>query len=209
MPYYPICLDLKGKNCLVVGGGKVALRKIKGLLECGASVAVVAPEISKQVKELVNPEKCKIIERKFAPEDLNNITLVYAATDDRKTNEEIFNRAQEKKILVNVVDAPELCNFIVPSTLKRDELLISISTGGKTPALAKKLREEMERLFPENFGEALDDIEELRREIREKFPGQEEREKFWREFMNFSLLDELIKNNNPVKERIDQCRSSW
>lgn len=193
----------------MAGGGKVALRKIKGLLECGASVTVVAPKISKQIKELVNSENCKIIEREFQPEDLNDITLVYAATDDKKTNEEIFKESLKKKILVNVVDAPELCNFIVPSTLKRDELLISISTGGKTPALAKKLREELERLFPENFGETIDDIEELRREIREKFPDQEEREKFWRKFMNFSLLDELIKNNNPVKERIDQCRSSW
>ena len=146
--YYPVNLDIKGRKCLVVGGGSVAYRKTKGLLMSGAVVKVVSPEFDKRFNGLNGVE---LANRKFRPGDLNGIFLAYGATDDNAVNTYLSELCKRKKVLVNVVDVPKLCTFIVPSMVRRGGLTISISTSGASPSLSKEIRKELERLYPKDF----------------------------------------------------------
>ena len=138
MSYYPIFLDLKGKTALVVGGGVVALRKIETLLEHGAKVHVIARELTPELAGLMEDGKVEHMGEEFRENDLDKAFMVIAATDDPALNRQVSRSAQEKGLLINAVDQPEDCNFIVPSSLRRGDLRIAVSTSGKSPALAKK-----------------------------------------------------------------------
>ena len=165
--YYPIQLDLKGKPCLVVGGGEVALRKVRALVEAGAEVTVVAPEMHPKLRALGGVERR---ERAWRDTDLHGVFLAIVATDDAVTNRAVARDAQDLGCLVNVVDCPALSNFIVPATLRRGELAISVSTGGASPALARRLREKLEAEFGEEYAVFLEVVAEVRRCVIEKVP---------------------------------------
>jgi precorrin-2 dehydrogenase/sirohydrochlorin ferrochelatase len=150
--YYPILLDLKGKRVLVVGGGKVAQRKIETLLEHGASVQVIARELTPPIALLAEKGMIHYAGRDFSESHLDRVFLVIAATDDAKLNRLVSDKAQQRGLLVNAVDQPSECNFIVPSVLRRGDLVVAVSTSGKSPAFARKVREELE----EQFGEEVD-----------------------------------------------------
>ncbi len=150
MKYYPIFLNLQGKLCVVVGGGRVAERKVQGLLRAGAKVKVISPRLTKRLVRL--KEQGKIIShlRNFRAADLQNAYLAIAATNDHSVNEKVYEQAMKQKIPINVVDDPKHSSFIVPSLVKRGDLILAISTSGKSPALARFLRRKLEKdLGPE------------------------------------------------------------
>ncbi|HUQ92315.1 MAG TPA: bifunctional precorrin-2 dehydrogenase/sirohydrochlorin ferrochelatase [Bryobacteraceae bacterium] len=143
MSYYPVFLDLRHREVLVVGAGNVALRKVRGLIEAGAIVTVVSPEVSAGFEQL----PVTMRKRRFRPSDIASQALVFTATNDRKTNHRVASLATQKRIPVNVADAPQECTFIVPARVNHKDVQIAISTGGRSPRLAKSLREKLERLL--------------------------------------------------------------
>jgi precorrin-2 dehydrogenase/sirohydrochlorin ferrochelatase len=149
--YYPAFLDLSGRRCVVFGGGRVALRKVMMLLEFGGRVEVVSPELCTEVRELEANQSIGVRQRGYRPEDLDGALLAIAATDDRATNEHIAAAARDRGVLINVVDVPGLCDFIVPAYLRRGDLTIAVSTSGTGPALARKVRMRLENEFCEEY----------------------------------------------------------
>ena len=143
LTYYPIFLDLRDVPVLVVGGGKVALRKTRGLIEAGARVTVVAPELDAEFASL----SVHIVPRRFRVPDLTGARLVFAATDDRRTNRRIGMAARDRAIFANIADAAEECSFLVPSRLQRGNLQIAISTGGVNPRVSAELRRKLEKIL--------------------------------------------------------------
>jgi precorrin-2 dehydrogenase/sirohydrochlorin ferrochelatase len=169
IPYYPVFLNLKGKKTVVIGGGKVAERKILALLKAGADVTVISPEIKKRIAGEKLKGRIKHIPRQYRKGDVKNAFLVIAATDSEEINEKV---SKDATCLVNVVDTPSLCNFIVPSVLQRGPLTIAVSTGGISPALSKLIRQELEKLYGPELAEYLSLLEKIRkramRDIRDK-----------------------------------------
>jgi precorrin-2 dehydrogenase / sirohydrochlorin ferrochelatase len=157
--YYPAFIDLENKKTVVVGGGKVAERKILGLLGRGAKVTVVSPGITKRIEREKQKGRLRHIFRAYRKSDLKEAFLVIAATDDREVNERV---SRDAPCLVNVVDVPKLCNFIVPSTMQRGPLTIAISTGGVSPALARSLRKELEKIYGCELSEYLKALRTIR-----------------------------------------------
>ena len=147
MKTYPIFVLLEDKPCLVVGGGSVGERKVLDLLEAGARVTVVSKDLTSTLTKLAQAGEIRYLNEPFTPEQVNGMVLVLAATDDREVNARVSAAAQAWGILVNVADAPEYCNFIVPARVRRGELTLAISTGGASPAVAQKLRQELEQRF--------------------------------------------------------------
>jgi len=151
MRYYPIYLDVQNRNCLVVGGGSVGARKVSTLLDCGASVTVVSPRINAKLNELSTKATLIIKKKPFQFSDLKDKFLVIGATDNQELNQQIHTEAERLGILCNIADQPEACNFILPSIVKKGDLVIAISTSGKSPAFAKKLRKDFEKQFKKRF----------------------------------------------------------
>ena len=155
MKYYPVHLDIKDRNCLVVGGGTVGTRKANTLLEYGARVTVVSPKPSQQLTKLAAEGAIKLSRRAYQSADLEGAFLVIGATDDESLNQQISSDAALTNTLCNIADRPEVCNFILPSIIQRGDLVITISTSGKSPALAKKLRQKLETQFGKEYAEFL------------------------------------------------------
>ncbi|MDO8684553.1 MAG: bifunctional precorrin-2 dehydrogenase/sirohydrochlorin ferrochelatase [Armatimonadota bacterium] len=204
MTYYPINLDLRGKKCLVVGGGDVAVRKVNSLLECGAEVTIVSPEITDDL--LKQDGNIALISRRFLPEDLDGVFLVIAATDDRQVNAQVSQIAQDRGILINVVDDPVLCNFIVPATIRRGELQISISTGGASPALAKKIRQDLEKLYIPEYEAFVELLSKTRETVKAKYSDQSQREAAFKRLMDSDILDLIAAGQvEKAKKRAQEC----
>ena len=147
MKYYPVNLDIKNRACLVVGGGSVGTRKVKALAECGATVTVVSPEISAKLDQMAAEGLIALEKRAYRTADLEDKFLVIGATDDEALNRRIHADAERLNTLCNIADRPEICNFILPAIVNRGDLVIAVSTSGKSPAYAKKLRKELENQF--------------------------------------------------------------
>lgn len=188
---YPVMLDLRGRACVVVGGGAVALRKVEGLLECTESVRVVSPSIHPGLAALVQAGRVEYLARAYAPGDLRGVFLVVAATDDPDTNEAVWQEAEALGVLVNTVDDPPRCSFYVPAVVRRGALTLAISTDGKNCALAAALRRELEERFGPEYGPLLDLLGELRDRIRreERDPS---RRKALAERLATAGLDRLV-----------------
>lgn len=155
--YFPVCLDIEKKMCLVIGGGRVAERKVKGLLEHGGKVRVISPDLTAELADLHAQGRMDWLARDYQEGDLQGAFLVIAATDDVSVQGRVHGEAEERNVLLNVADVPKWCNFILPATARRGDLGISVSTGGKSPALARRLRQELETLFGPEY-ELLTDI---------------------------------------------------
>ena len=147
MKYYPVFWDIADKKCVVVGGGEVAARKVKRLLNCGAKVFVVSPQLNPELVSLKDAGRVSHIASEYLSEFIYGATLVVGSTDDEKTNLLISRDARENGIPVNIVDDPQKCDFILPAIVERGDLVIAIGTGGKSPALARHLREELEACY--------------------------------------------------------------
>ncbi|MFA4837414.1 MAG: bifunctional precorrin-2 dehydrogenase/sirohydrochlorin ferrochelatase [Dehalococcoidia bacterium] len=168
MSYYPVFLDIKGKRCVVIGGGTVALRKVSMLLDHGALPEVISPNLCAELDALVADGRVKTIRREYEPGDLEGAFVVVAATNDNRTNEMVAREAKELGILINVVDVPKLSNFIVPSYLRHGDLTVAVSTNGKSPALARKIRRELEKNFGQEYAMLTSLVEEVRSELKER-----------------------------------------
>ncbi|MBR1805563.1 MAG: bifunctional precorrin-2 dehydrogenase/sirohydrochlorin ferrochelatase [Selenomonadaceae bacterium] len=204
MNFYPINLDVDGQPCVVVGGGKVALRKIRSLLESGAKVTVIAPEICAQVDELYQRGEILLTRENFSAELLGDELIVIAATNSAEVNRQVCEAAQARKILVNSVDAGG--NFNVPSRIRRGEFLLTISTGANSPAFAKFVRLMLEAEFGDNFGAGLEIISQARREVKRLLPNQSAREKFWHEVLTPELWQVLKSGDiDALEERINHA----
>ncbi len=164
MPYYPIFLDLNNQNILVVGGGEVAERKIKTLLMYGCTIYISSPHLTPYLQHLVATNKIHRISHESLDTVMDDTFMVIAATDNAEANTNIASQAKKHNLLVNAVDQPKDCNFIMPSIVKRGNLQIAISTAGKSPALAKKIRKNLEHSFPPEY----DSLTELLGTIRTK-----------------------------------------
>lgn len=196
--YYPIYLNLKDKKCVVVGGGEVAERKALVLEDCQAKVTVISPSLTPRLKNLVDGGGVSHLDRLFKRDDLEGVFLVIGATSDCAVNREIFEEATEKGILVNIVDDPDLCNFIVPSHVRRGDLLISIATGGIAPGLSRKIRRDLEKEFGEEYEEYLKLLADFRRKVRAKYPDEPDRYQAWQRILSSNLLERIRK-----KETVD------
>jgi precorrin-2 dehydrogenase/sirohydrochlorin ferrochelatase len=151
LKYYPIFLDIRGKICVIVGGGEVAARKAERLLDCGAKVFIISPKLSPALAALKEKSLICHIAAAYSGDLIQGAALVIGATDDEKTNAQISLDARSKRIPVNIVDDPQKCDFILPSLVQRGDLAITIGTGGKSPALARHLREELEAKYGEEY----------------------------------------------------------
>ena len=201
--YYPVNLNLNQKKCLVVGGGKVAERKVKSLLRCGARVFVVSPTLSAWLEEAVKEGKVTAVRRNYTTTDLENTFLVIGATDDHEINDKVAEECSERNILVNIVDQTAKCNFIVPAVIRQGSLSISVSTAGKSPMLARRVREEMEQFFGPEYSEFLDLMANIREHVMKNVPGEEQRRDIYHRLV-YSDIIELLRDgqHEKVKERI-------
>jgi precorrin-2 dehydrogenase / sirohydrochlorin ferrochelatase len=163
---FPMFMKLSGKKCLVVGAGKVGEPKIGGLIDTGARIHVVAITASGQVLDWANAGKVELELRPFSPSDLDGKFLAVIATASSNLNEFIYREAQQRGVLCNVVDVPDYCDFFYPAVVQRGDLQIAISTAGKSPSLAQKLRQQLERQFGEGYRAWVEQLGETRRLIR-------------------------------------------
>lgn len=173
--YFPAFLDLRGRACLVVGGGSVAERKARALVECGARVTVVSPLVTTGLAALVAADRIVHRARRFRRSDLRGCALAIAATGDSIVDAAVESTGRRRRVLVNVVDRPEQCDFILPSVLRRGELQIAVSTGGRSPALAREIRRRLEGLFDPDSGDLVARVGEERRRARAAAATAEER----------------------------------
>ena len=208
MKFYPLNLNLEKKSCVVVGGGKVAFRKIRGLLAAGATVKVIAPKICAQVEELFQRGEIFLIRKNFSEELIGDEIILIAATDKPEVNRRALQAARAKKILVNDADAGG--DFNVPSTIRRGELLLTISTGGNSPAFSKFFREMLELELGENFGAALEKISSRRREIKKLLPNPQARKIFWEKILTQETW-QLLKDGRleELEEKINHALESF
>jgi len=165
MKQYPVNLNLEGKKCIVVGGGKVAQRKVFGLIECGAELVVISPKLVPKLRELSDKGVIQYINRSYRRGDLKRAQLVVASTNSTSVNRQVAKEASELGILVNVVSAPGISDFTVPGVLRRGEFTITVSTSGNSPALSRRLRVELESVF----GEEYEVFTQILGKIRKKF----------------------------------------
>ena len=167
---YPMFVDLTDKPVLVVGGGKVASRKVESLLQAGASVTVVTLEAEEKISAMANAGKLNLIKGTFQESQLDNIWLVIASTDDSKVNRQVFEACEQRRIFCNVVDVPEFCRFHVPARVQRGGLQIAISTSGKSPALAKQIKKDLSEKYGTEYEEKLEVLNYIRNRIKELKP---------------------------------------
>jgi siroheme synthase-like protein len=183
--YYPIFISLSEKTCLIVGGGEIALRKINNLLPYSPNIIVVSPKYLSEIELLSLEKKITLHKRNFNEDDLKNVDIVFAATNDEAINEKIYKLCKDQKILINVVDNPNLCSFIVPAVLRRGPLQIAISTDSLYPSLSKHIKKDLEKIFDENYESYLLILSELREIIISKIKDEERKK---------NILETLIKS---------------
>jgi siroheme synthase-like protein len=181
--YYMACLDVLGRDCLVVGGGRVAREKAQGLLDCGAAVTVIAPEVDEEL----TGSGASIHRRRFTDSDVVGRFLVIAATSDRRVNSAVSTAAERRQTLCNVADDPELCNFILPAVVRQGPIVVGVSTGGASPALAQRLRDDVAALVGPQHAELADRLAALRPWAREALPTYEARRDYFRRLVGEAL----------------------
>jgi len=191
-PYYPIFVNIRGEKCLVVGGGIVALRKVQALLRHGANVTVVSPVLCPELSQLTKDGAIQVVKRSYKAEDLKNALLVIAATDDSEANERVAANAKCGGTLVNVVDIPQCSNFIVPSYFSRGDVTIAVSTSGKSPALARKIRSQLEEDFGIEYAQLALLANEVRSELKRR--GITVDAEAWQEILNLDPLIKLLRD---------------
>jgi siroheme synthase-like protein len=200
MRYYPIYLDLKGRSALVVGGGEVAEGKALQLVEAGARVTVVSPELTEALRAAAGRKEITHINGSYIEENLNGMFLVVSATDDRRVNEKVAKDAGGRGLLCNVVDQPDLCNFITPALVTRGGLQIGVSTGGGSPTLTQRVKREIATLIGEEYGALLELAAEMRAEAKELISDFERRKEALRAFVESDALD-LIREGKRDEAR--------
>ncbi len=189
--YYPLFLNIKGSKCVVIGGGEVAERKVRALLEHEAAVTVISARACRGLAQLAERRAIELLRRDYRYGDLEDALIAIAATDDPETNSKIAGEGRQRKVLTNVVDDPEQSDFIVPSLLRRGDISIAVSTGGKSPALSRKIRTELERYFPEEYASLALLISEVRQELKKD--GICANSDAWQESLDLESMVDMIR----------------
>jgi len=202
LKYYPVFLDIRDKKCVIVGGGEVAARKAERLLDCGAKVFVISPKLSPALAALKEKNIISHIAAQYSGDLINRATLVIGATDDEKTNAAISIDARRQGIPVNIVDDPQKCDFILPSLVQRGDLAITIGTGGKSPALARHLREELESKYGKEYETLLNILGNLRvKMVKNEGIGKD----WFDSLLAEGILDSIKeKNKDKVKKTVQK-----
>ncbi|HET8821547.1 MAG TPA: bifunctional precorrin-2 dehydrogenase/sirohydrochlorin ferrochelatase [Thermoleophilaceae bacterium] len=185
IPFYIACLKLSGRRCLVVGGGEIGLEKVEGLLACDGEVTVIAPDVITELRELAAEGSIRWEQREYAGAgDLEGVFMVIAATDDTDANIQIYDDAERRAMLVNVVDVPPLCNFILPAIIRTGPLAIAISTAGASPALAKRIRNEIADEYGEPYARLAILLNDVRGWAKGTLPTYQDRKVFFESIVN-------------------------
>jgi siroheme synthase-like protein len=199
-PFYIACLRLRGRKCLVVGGGELGLEKTEGLLACDGDVIVIAPEVKAEVEALAAEGSITWLQRDYEHGDLEGKFLVIACTDDTDTNIRIYDDAEERAMLANIVDVPPLCNFILPAIVRTGPLAIAISTAGASPALAKRMKREVSELFGEEYARMAVMLNEVRGWAKGTLPTYQDRKAFFETIVNGAEDPlQLIRDGNEKR----------
>jgi siroheme synthase-like protein len=200
MDYYPIFLNLQNRLCVVIGGGKVAEGKVNGLLAAAARVRLVAPALTPALEQLALAGRIEHLTRVYRPGDLAGAFLAISATDERAVNEQVWQEANARNLLVNVVDDTPHCNFIAPSILRQGDLAIAISTSGKAPALAVRLREQIAPLVGPEHARFLELAGSLRERLAAQSPSFAERRALWYQLVDSDVI-ELLRRGDETAAR--------
>jgi precorrin-2 dehydrogenase/sirohydrochlorin ferrochelatase len=188
MRYYPIQLDIRGRSCLVVGGGGVGTRKVQSLLACGARVTVVSPTVTDDLRGLAARGDISLLEREYVSGDPQGMFVVIGAADDEGLNRRVSADCERLRILCNISDRPEICNFILPAVVRRGDLTITVSTSGKSPALAKKLRQTLQSQFGEEYKVLLDLMGAIRERLLAQAHAPEEHKPIFEKIVHSDIL---------------------
>ncbi|MDR7090962.1 MULTISPECIES: siroheme synthase CysG [Cellvibrio] len=202
MEYFPVFLDLKNRLCLLVGGGDIATRKGRLLSKAGARLRVVAPEISRELRELVAQNNGELHEREYQTDDLNNCVIAIAATDIESLNEQISADAKARNLPVNVVDSPALCTYITPAIIDRSPLVIAISSGGESPVLARLIRAKLETLIPASYGRLAQIASSWRDRVKSRFDDGDSRRRFWEKILQGPAAELVLNGQEDAAEKI-------
>jgi len=211
-PFYIACLKLSGRRCVVVGGGEIGLEKVEGLLACDGQVVLIAPEAVPELEQLAAEGSIEWERRDYAGiEDLEGTFIVIAATDDTDTNVRIFDDAEHRAMLVNIVDVPPLCNFILPAIVRTGPLAIAISTAGASPALAKRIKSEIAAAYGEPYARLAVLLNEARGWAKGTLPTYQDRKAFFEEIVNgdpdpIALLRD--GDEQAVRELIERAKTA-
>ena len=205
MRYYPVNLDIRGRACLVVGGGRVGARKVDTLLKCGADVTVVSPETTAQLDRLAADGAVQLKKRPYRSTDVKGCFLVIGATDNEGLNRQIHADAEAQQVLCNIADRPEICNFILPAIVLRGDFMLAISTAGKSPAFAKHMRQLLESQFGPEYGQLLDLMGAVRQKLLAEAHEPEAHKPLFERLIAGDLL-QLVKEGQT--DRIDRLLAS-
>ncbi len=201
MDYFPVFLDIRDTDCLVIGGGAVALRKIELLHRCGAMISVLAKDLHSDVAEMLDAGTIKRVTGEYSSELLAGRTLVIAATDDQNLNRQVASDCRERKLPVNVVDDPQACSFITPSIVDRSPVLIAISSGGSAPVLARSLRTRLESQIPVAYGKLAKLAARYRTRVKSSIPDMSQRRHFWEAIFEGPVAERLFAGRDDQAEQ--------
>jgi precorrin-2 dehydrogenase/sirohydrochlorin ferrochelatase len=190
-PYYPIYIDIEDRSVVIIGGGEVCARKVETMLRYGARVTVVSPEATEEIERWAREGAVTFVRKRYEASDLDGANIVIASTDDQKTNETIAADCRSRRIPVNVVDVTPLCEFIVPAIIEKGSVQIAVSTGGKSPALARTLKEDLQRTIGPEYAEVNDVLGTLREGAKRVLPTDTDRKRFFDGIIARGILDML------------------
>jgi siroheme synthase-like protein len=211
-PFYIACLRLSGRRCVVIGGGEVGLEKVEGLLACDAEVTLVAPDAQPELVQLALEGSITWEQREYAAGDLDGALIAIAATDDTDLNIRVFEDAEARSMLVNVVDVPPLCNFILPAIVRNGPLAIAISTAGASPALAKRMKREIGELFGQPYALLAILLNDARGWAKATLPTYQDRKQFFESIVNGRPDPvQLIRNGDAqaVRDLIEAAQREY
>lgn len=201
MDFLPIFMNLRGRRCLIVGGGEVAARKAALVLQAGAEVVVAAPELGPTLGKLVSEGKVRHRPESFCEELVDGAALVFAATHDAAVNQRVHDAASARSIPVNVVDQPGLCTFIMPSIIDRSPVVAAVSTGGASPVLARLIRARLEALIPAGYGRLARLVTEFRERVQRHFRHPPQRRRFWEEVLDGPIAEQVYSGQEDAARR--------
>ncbi len=201
MDYFPVFVKLKDQDCLVVGAGEIAARKIELLARAGAKITVIASKIKQSVSNLETSCQLNLLQKSFAPADLRGFRVVVSATDDKETNRLVAQTAQEQNVLVNVVDDPDLCSFVFPAIIDRSPVIAAVSSGGAAPVLARLLRARIESIIPPAYGRLAQLAEKFRTDVKNHIKVPAQRRIFWENIFQGSVAELFFAGNEQGAEQ--------
>lgn len=201
MNYFPVFLDSKKIRAVIIGGGDVAARKIELLLKSTNNITIVSPKLSVTVERLIKTHKLTWHQRIYQPSDIDDVNLVISSTDNTEVNRQVSVLAQQKNILVNVVDQPELCSYITPSIVDRNPMLIAISSSGSSPVLVRILKEQFDKLLPSRYGKLAEFCFKFRDHVKARVKGVRNRRKFWEDILHSNIGDDILSGNTDSAEQ--------